>query len=396
MTQDCLIYTPLPNGISPTIDLPLSKSIQARIMLLNAVDGDFNTHTSPYDCRDIITLAAGINAIYQSRQSGQQMLINADESGTALRFLIALAAALPGVEVKITGKHRLLQRPISPLVNALRKMGAFITESPLCISGRKLKWQPSNELFTQSSQFLSAIILIAPLLGISPAEIHIPNNMPSRPYAEMSMNMALNPSLRHNQPDWSAAAFFYEYCALSGQSIKLNGLDSFSNLQGDAAASHLFKKLGVSTIGNKLTSTTAHIEDLQVNMRPYPDLIPPFLTAAALKAKTTILTGAESLILKESNRIEALALGLTQFGVDCKYLPINKGTIIAQRKSTQPSSPTINSFSDHRIAMAFACATPALKPNVPLLISPLHCVDKSFPSFFHQLAKVGITIVTKS
>lgn len=391
----------------PTIEMPPSKSIRARMLLLQAVATPVDVPLQPFsaaDCRDIRALSHALNEIRRSIGEANPVVVNVDESGTALRFCTAYASALSGSNVVITGSGRIPSRPMAPLVETLTSMGAAIGyldvfgHAPLEVKGRKLHWCISDRLFTSSSQYASAIILIAPLIANAPAHISLPDDMPSRPYAVMSQIMAASPHLYNDRGDWSAAAFFYELAALSRRPLMLEGITIGDDLQGDSHASTLFSSLGVDTI----VKSSRHIllaprpialpPRINCEMSQWPDLIPPFLLTAALCGADVSIAGCRSLRDKESDRVASLMQGLYQLGVDCQYSEAGNGTIRAIRTRPILKNPIISSCADHRIAMAFAAACPAIPEAQSITITEAECVDKSYPLFWHDMKKIYSSI----
>lgn len=402
---DAFTYTlPVTTDI-PVVRLPRSKSIGARNLVLKAVAGERNLHADSSDCRDLQVMAKALATLCQSAQTGVHTEINLDESGTALRFLTAFAAALPDADVTLRGNGRLECRTIAPLVEALRGMGAQIKYlvregyAPVLIRGKKLSWHPCYGLGKLSSQFISALMLIAPLLGVSANDISIPAGIPSRPYAEMTLRMASDPRRRRDEGDWSAAAFIFEYVALSGRSVRVENFPPKSTLQGDRVVARLFARLGVRV--RREARGVAMIERIHselpaklcVNMRACPDLVPPFGVAAALAGVCVRIKGIENLRHKESNRIDALTAGLVRLGVKCEWYERDGGTLEMRKVESSSLVPVICSHADHRMVMAFVCALPALPKGVAMRITDSGCVDKSYPHFLHDMNRLGIKIM---
>lgn len=333
-----------------TIHLPISKSIANRLLVRAALRGDvfpaLPKNNLPHDV-----------ALLHNALSKPRKYINVDNCGTAMRFLTAYFAQKVGAYILLDGNERMRQRPIGQLVDSLRKMGADIeyvgTEGypPLRIRGRQLHGTTLQITQTESTQFLSALLLIRERIQ---GELHLQTDITS-PYITMTEQVLQgNVSLEY---DWSSAAFWYEYVALhKGTTILLRHL-TLSTIQGDAIVAELFKHFGVHTqetskgilLSQTEPTTTA---PLTIDFSSCPDLYPAvFLTALRLGV-TLHPVGTERLAYKESNR-------LTVFNAlkpDTRYYP---------------------SAHDHRIAMALLAAD--------IKTDDIKCIAKSYPDFYHQL-----------
>lgn len=402
MSPSVITYSPGQCSDAPIIRLPESKSIWARLMMLEAVEGSRTAIPDEGECRDLKSLKSALDMVKESVGSCKPLLVDIDESGTALRFVTAYAAALPGSNIVITGGGAIPCRPMAPLVSTLVEMGAEVEYkgvkgyAPLHIRGKKLRPAPLSNLFGLSSQFVSAIILISPLAGIELSEIILPADMPSLPYAQMTLKMAADSAYRQKEADWSGASFFYEFCALSGRSICLRGLNKDS-LQPDSRGADIFKLLGVETIYSsqydslQLVATGEAEPSIDINMGQNPDLVPPFLCAGAFLCKDIAVRGIDALRIKECDRVEALMSMLHALGIKSGYTPDAGGTIYAHGRMTSIREEYfIETYSDHRIAMAAASVIPALHVGTRLTQSNSACVDKSFPQFFTEMKKLDV------
>ncbi|MCQ2325354.1 MAG: hypothetical protein MJZ58_04105 [Paludibacteraceae bacterium] len=288
--------------------------------------------------------------------------LNLSNAGTAFRFLTAYCAQLVGCEVVLDGCERMHQRPIGPMVEALRTMGADIEYvgqegfPPLHIRGRQLNKQPQCVDTTISSQFASALELIG-----------VPCDAPASPYLTMTRTLIQNyQSAISNQQleaDWSSAAFWYEYVALYGGEITLPNL-SLDSIQGDRVVATLFEPLGVHTEStptgitlHSTLSTTLHSQLYTLNFSLCPDLYPAVAVTCRQLGVDLHATGIESLAYKESNRIETV-----------------------QALLATPKGQRVTTAHDHRIAMAAMVAGYAVDDE--------QCIDKSYPQFTEQLCKL--------
>ncbi len=400
-----------PEKIDATLTLGPSKSIGNRLFIISALAGK------------IIALPQNSSAdlvIMRQALLNDSSEINVGESGTALRFLIAYYS-LKGKDVRIAGKGRLHERTVGPLVDALRSLGAKISYekkegfAPVMIHASGLRGGKVKLDVSKSSQFVSALLLIAPYLEKG-LEIEQIGDAVSVPYTELTIslmkmcgaklksdeNIITVSSGKYKVPkidiesDWSAAAFWYQAMALHRDArITIHGLAEKS-FQGDQYLTELFSRMGVkshfeNTIHNLIleagqrstADATPHID-----LRNYPDLAPSVVLTCAELFNDIRITGLETLTTKESNRIEALLQGLTQ----CAYIfkSDNKSFIHLKGKSgTTKYSMVIDSHCDHRIAMAFAMMSIVFGE---IIISDPDCVDKSYPGFWDDMKNAGFRI----
>jgi len=337
-----------------SIDLPISKSIANRILLLQAIHGDPLMEVS-CDMPDDVRL---IHDILSNRLTDSPIHLN--NCGSALRFLTAYFAQLPGADVVLDGSKRLRQRPMAQEVEALRKCGAKIEYlaqegfAPLHISGTHLQPPPSGIRINNplSTQMVSALLMIG---------LPIQTNSHS-PYIQMTKQIIasyyLLPNTCYLERDWSSAAFWYEYIALHGGEVELMGLQRDS-LQGDKVVVDLFRPLGVDTLftstGVRITRTReANLWPRIVNFKNCPDLYPAVKMTYLQLGKPLIAIGTSSLRLKESDRLAALSY-----------------------RFTDSSIHLFPSHHDHRIAMALMAAD--------LHTDDTDCISKSYPQFEDQL-----------
>ena len=387
-----------------TIDLPASKSISHRALIINALCEDGGTIENLSDCDDTVVLARALQC-----ESGT---IDVGASGTALRFLTAYLATKNG-SFTLTGTVRLLQRPIAPLVDALRTLGADIRYlenddfAPLAINGKKLHGGELTPHFEQSSQFFSALMLIAPYLDTA-LTLHFTQTPHSFPYIEMTAAMmrqaGANVTIENNkisientpyqrtnwtiERDWSAASYWYELLAIEQRGRFLLHHLQPSTLQGDAHIATLFQEFGIET---KFTADGAEIcykdktapTTLQYDFGNMPDIVPTMAVTCCVRGTMFHFTGVENLRLKESDRIGALSAELKKCGFVLTQPTSDSLAWDGTRCSAEPA-PTICAHNDHRIAMAFA----PLATKMPLHIGHPEVVSKSCPKFFEQMKKV--------
>ena len=389
---------------SVSIELPYSKSMANRILLMEALS--LGKVTSPDRCEaeDCLWLSKALR-----KRSGELWM---GEGAAPMRFALAWAALSPGKRV-ITGSERLCQRPMAPLVEALRQVGAEIHcpgvegYAPFEVAGRELQSRVLEIDASRSSQYCSALMLIAPYIA-GGLEIHLKGRVASQAYLELTarlMRMAgagvtanfdsgriqvaeggYMPIEIALERDWSGAAFFYTLAALSpGMRIQLPGL-SPKSLQGDAVCASLYRALGVQSHFERGSTfiegdgATGH--KVEEDFSNCPDLALPFATACAGLKIPAHLSGLHTLPFKESNRIDDLVTELESCGVSCSHDEAHIG--LDSFKEVE-GYPLIRTYKDHRMAMAFA---PMARVFGQIGIDDAAVVAKSFPHFWKEMEKV--------
>lgn len=387
-----------------TIQLPGSKSISNRLLVMRQLSGNSIDIERLSAADDTVLLESALN-----NDTGEMWL---GDAGTALRFGLAWASVSKGERV-MRGSARLSQRPIRPLVEALRSLGAEIQYLenegflPLKVTGKKLHHAVVEIDASESSQFTSALMLIAPYIS-GGVEISRKGHIVSEPYVAMTRNLMVEAgavvSIQAEkivveeglyqettievEPDWSAASYFYAICALSGNAeLRLQGLRKASS-QGDAVVADLFRSFGVQT---RYSATGAHLSQTGIveampviDFLKCPDLAQTVAVVAAGLRHPLRLEGLQTLRVKETDRIAALSTELAKCGVTCEF-----GSDFLELKSfsTPEQTPHISTYGDHRMAMAFAPLALALGG---IVIESPKVVSKSFPGFWKELEKVGI------
>ncbi|MFV0467777.1 MAG: 3-phosphoshikimate 1-carboxyvinyltransferase [Dysgonomonas sp.] len=397
-----------PKEFNSSIKLPASKSISNRALILNHLSDSSYRIENLSDCDDT-------NVMIDAFKTDSN-IIDVKAAGTSMRFLTAYFSRIPGERI-ITGTARMKQRPIHILVNALTSLGARIEylETPGCppikIKGSALE---GGEIFLSggiSSQFISALLMIAPVMEKG-LVIHLEGDIISLPYIKMTLQMMSDYGVKADwtgnaitiypqeykpihytvESDWSAASYWYQMAALSDKAeIKLQGL--FSNsAQGDSKVADLFVDLGIDTQFEGdlvvLTKTNRFTKKLFHNFVDQPDLAQTFVVTCCLLNIPFLFTGLQSLKIKETDRIEALKTEMRKLG----YVVSDSNDSIMEwqgERCNPEIDPCINTYEDHRMAMAFAPA--AIKLN-NIMINEPHVVTKSYPSFWEDLKKVGFTI----
>ena len=385
-----------PDKIEMEVDLPASKSISNRMLILNALCGGELHNIARCDDTDAMRRALATD----TTASGTVVTVNIGAAGTAMRFLTAYYATLEGSEVILDGTERMRHRPIALLVDALRRCGADIEYAgeegfpPLHITGRKLSASHIEIAGNVSSQYISALLMVAPLMGCR--EVTLTGEIISLPYITMTLTlmrlMGVDctmsgatisiPADAHYVPcnftvenDWSAASYWLELQSLLPQSrITLKGLHTES-AQGDSAVAGIFSRMG---------GTAPIILDLKET----PDLAQTIVVTACLLGCHFHITGLRTLRIKESDRIDALCTQLRRLG----YV-ITAGDDFSLswngERCAPEHEPHISTFDDHRMAMAFAPAA-VLFPGI--VIDDVEVVSKSYPDFWRHLEAAGFTL----
>ena len=400
-----------PLRIEGEIDLPASKSISNRVLLLNALCAKPGRLSNLAQCDDT---DAVLSALAQPDASE----VNIGAAGTAMRFLTAYFATREGREVVIDGTERMRQRPIGVLVDALLQLGANIEYveaegyPPLKITGTRLHGGALTVSGSVSSQYITAILLIAPVIG--GITLTIEGEIMSRPYIDMTLALmaryGVKAEWRENvihvpageytaldftmEADWSAASYWWAMQAIVPQSrITLKGLEPQS-LQGDSRIAELMSQMGVT--GN----WCGRYLDLRSNggvgcccstfadLSGTPDIAQTLVVMLCLMGRPFRITGLRTLRIKETDRLEALRIELRKLGYVVK---VEGDDAISWHFETTAAeaSPHICTYHDHRMAMAFA---PAAIRFPGLIIDDAQVVSKSYPLFWEHLRQVGFKI----
>ena len=408
-----------PQTINATIALPASKSISNRALIIHALS-----------CGDILpqnlSVCDDTEVIIDAMQR-RPYEIDIKGAGTAMRFLTAFLATQPGEHV-ITGTDRMKQRPIGILVNALRYLGAdieYLGEEgypPLRIKGRTLEGGYIEVAGNISSQSISALLMIAPTLK-NGLQLRITDGAISRPYIDLTLWMMreygadadwsdadtitvnAKPYERHEytiESDWSAAAYWYEMLALRGNDeseVRFKGLMDASR-QGDSIVKYIFSLLGVKTKYSKvegerfptvaIKSHPCMLPRLDYDFSSVPDLAQPVVVTCALRGIPFRFTGLATLRIKETDRIEALKRELRKLGV--VLTDRNDSELIWNLERCEPTMEPIDTYQDHRMAMAFAPAALALGS---ITINDPEVVSKSYPHYWDDLRRAGFQITKR-
>ena len=394
--------------LKASVQLPFSKSISNRLLIMEALSGNKFPLKNISDADDTKLLKQILET--------ESEIINAQNAGTCFRFLTAYLSQKEG-KWSLTGSDRMKQRPVGELVDALRKLGAeikyFEKENfpPLLIHGKKLMGGKIKISASQSSQFVSALLLIAPYVE-GGLKIVLEGEVSSMPYIEMTLKLMeqfgirifksgsaieipqqeYQPKEYSIEPDWSSAAFWYAMAAMSDEAeILLKGL-SANSIEGDSIAVELMQQFGVET---KFVSEGALIthrrkltpKNFSFNFSNHPDLAPALFVLCAASGVEAKFTGLKNLSIKESNRTEALKTELEKSGA--RILKINEDEYQIIPSIIKSSDQQFNNYDDHRIAMGLATlAIPLGKVEIknPAVVS------KSYPEFWNDLRSAGFEL----
>lgn len=390
-----------------TIELEGSKSITNRVFIVKALCPDFFEINNFSVSDDSVTLLEQMGA--------EDRLMRCKDGGTTLRFLTALMAIHEG-EAILTGSESLTKRPIAPLVDALRTLGADIEYlglqgyPPLLVKGKKLTGNRVELDAQVSSQFISALLLIAPLLQDG-LVLRLKGDIVSRPYIEMTLSVMKHFGIhcdwtqsvisvphqeyvarRYNvEGDWTAASYYYAMAALSEEvDLKLMGLNRLS-YQGDAKIAEVMRNFGVQTDfiegGVRLTKTPSETKSLDLDFKEVPDLAQTVLACAAGAGVAVKARGLETLPIKETDRIEAMKTELEKLNLN--LIPLGATWNLGVAKEEPAGTLEFNTYHDHRMAM---CLTPlAVKYGEVIIDNPL-VVTKSYTGFWDDIQKLGFQV----
>lgn len=401
-----------PEVATSEVSLPASKSISNRALIVNALAGGSVSIFNVAHCDDTDAMVTALNNVAAD-------YINIGAAGTAMRFLTAYFAVQEGREVVLDGSERMRHRPIKILVEALRSCGACIEYikdegyPPLRIKGKKLCISSISIPGNVSSQYISALLMIAPLIeGFECMELT--ENIISLPYIDMTLSLMRNfgisvhrddnkivfgKQLKYNpvpykvENDWSAASYWFQIQSLLPSSyIVLNGLFPES-LQGDSAVARLYEVFGVKCMwkdcGIELSEKKfIKCDLLEMNLIENPDLAQTVVVTACLLEQPFKISGLQTLKIKETDRIEALRSQLLKLGY---VLTVGEDLSLSWdgTKCEPVHEIRIDTFDDHRMAMAFA---PAAVKFPGLIINDTEVVSKSYPEYWNHMLQAGFKL----
>ena len=395
-------------NLNSEISITGSKSETNRLLLLQALYPNFTlTNTSNSDDSEVM----------QKALKGNEEIVDIHHAGTAMRFLTAYFAVNEGREVVLTGSSRMKERPIKVLVEALQQLGAQISYEneegypPIRIKGQKITASKVSIPANVSSQYISALLLVAPKLqnGI---ELTLVGEITSIPYIKMTLallnDLNIQTSFDGNiisvspkqevdskvmtvESDWSSASYFFSLAALSNEAtISLTSYKQ-NSLQGDSALVEIYSKMGVETRfeNNKITlvkQPNFNFESVNFDLNNTPDIAQTIVVTCLGLGIGCHLTGLHTLKIKETDRLEALRIELTKLGAN---ICVTNDSLTLEPATKINSNVKIATYNDHRMAMAFA----PLALKVPIIIENAEVVSKSYPDFWVDMARLGFQTI---
>ncbi len=406
-----------PKQLRTMVKLPASKSISNRALIIYALSDCCILPENLSDCDDTEVIIRALR--------NRPATIDIGAAGTAMRFTTAYLAATDSGEHVLTGTERMKHRPIKVLVDALRRLGANIEYEgaegfpPLRIKGQRLEGGRLEIEGNISSQYISALLMIGPVLSKG-LMLHLKGEIISRPYIDLTLwtmrefgadaewssvdTIEVKPKpyqarSYYIENDWSAASYWYEMVALSDDKeveVHLQGLMDGSK-QGDSSVRYIFSLLGVKTSFGSLKSgrptkvtlrKNGHcVPRLEYDFVNSPDLAQTFVVTCCAMGVPFRFTGLQTLKIKETDRIKALKTEMAKLGYTLKSSNDCELSWDGQRSAF--SSPVvINTYDDHRMALAFA----PLALQQPITIANPQVVTKSYPQFWSDLRDAGFVI----
>jgi 3-phosphoshikimate 1-carboxyvinyltransferase len=384
-----------------------SKSETNRLLLLKALFPNITlANTSNSDDSEVM----------QKALVGNDEIVDIHHAGTAMRFLTAYFAVNEGREVVMTGSSRMQERPIKILVDTLRQLGVEISYEkeegypPIRIKGKKVTASKVTLAANVSSQYISALLLVAPKLE-NGLELTLEGEITSIPYIKMTLalltDLDIKTSFEGNvikvypkeaveskemvvESDWSSASYFFSLVALS-ESAKIT-LSSYkeNSLQGDSELVSLYEKMGVKTTfkNNKMTLEKVagfNYQDVNFELNNTPDIAQTIVVTCLGLGIGCHLTGLHTLKIKETDRLEALKTELTKLGAN---ISVTNDSLTLVKSDIINHDVKIGTYNDHRMAMAFA----PLAIKVPIIIEDAGVVSKSYPDFWNDLKALNFQI----
>lgn len=404
-----LLLPKSPDSLQGEIFVTGSKSEANRLLILQAL----------YPEVEIRNLSESDDTkALQKALATKEGTVDIHHAGTAMRFLTAYYASREGMEILLTGSERMQERPVKLLVDALRSLGAEIEYlgnegfPPLRIKGKKLEQHKVVLKANISSQYISALMLVAPSLPRG-LDINLKGQITSVPYINMTLALLrkagveglfenqriiiqpkekLEPVVFTVESDWSSASYFYSLAALSETAdISLSSYKDVSN-QGDAVVARIYEQLGVRTefLENSIRLRKFQVKkpkSLNLNLSDSPDIAQTIAVTCFGLGISCELKGLHTLKIKETDRLEALKAELGKLGAEVE---VTSDTLRLKSRTEFRENVRIETYNDHRMAMAFA----PLALLVPLEIADAGVVSKSYPQFWEDLSALGITSKT--
>lgn len=402
-----------PDGfLEARLSLPLSKSMSNRALIINALTPGARPLEEVAVCDDT-------DAMRNALESQEADEINIGAAGTTMRFLTAYFAAKEGSDLLLDGSERMRHRPIKVLVEALRTLGADIEYAgeegfpPLRIRGRRLAGGELKLDSSVSSQYISALLMIAPTMKEG-LKLTFLGETVSRPYILMTLKMMEDAGIESDyfddvvtikpqaykpfdfkiEGDWSAAAAWYEIDAISSGAVTIDNL-ARESCQGDRKLADIFERLGVTTEwegedgGSDLIPSPDQDARLKVDFSDTPDLAQYVIVTCVMLGIPFRFTGLSTLAIKETDRVSALTAELAKIGV---MLQPESRDVVAWEGQRRPidALPVFDTYDDHRMAM---CLAPISIFLPGIIIKDVEVVAKSYPEFWDELRNAGFTLL---
>lgn len=375
---------------SVKIDIQGSKSIAIRHLIMNYIHGGvYNIKNLP-QCRDVLNVQRALTSIHDK-------YLNTGEGATCMRFMLALLSAIPGTDVVLEGEGRMKQRPVAELVDALRSLGADIEMNPLHVRGKKLRGGKVDIKSDVSSQYITALMMINPLLD-SKLDINMLQPPVSEGYIKMTekiIEMYSEQNRGYNrdvviEADWSSVANLLPWVVMTDVELEVENLRIYGkSLQPDSRITELLYPLGLRTFvfenGIKFfREKTNFPKTVQFEMSDTPDIIPVVAVIYAICGVKFSISGAGTLKFKESDRLKVLAEEMLKlgfcFGYDSDSLWWNESMV------QQPENFELSPHGDHRIAMALAATSLRFEKTN---ITDCSVVNKSYTDFWNDIKKLS-------
>ncbi|MBC7426039.1 MAG: 3-phosphoshikimate 1-carboxyvinyltransferase [Bacteroidia bacterium] len=384
------------------IKLPFSKSIANRLLILKHLYAHNLEIKNLPDSNDSLILKNLLENIHSE--------MNAEDAGTAYRFLVAILAVTEGT-FRLSGTERMHERPVKTLVDALKKLGASIEYEnkngfpPLIINGKKIEGGTVTLTNPESSQFISALMMVAPLFH-SGIEIKIEGKHPSEPYSKITSELmnqlgfkvihsgnkiVVDPYIPEKFPeyfsveqDWSSAVYFYCLSALIPENIILTDLKK-ETLQGDGKYLNQLPSTETKE-GLVIEKSSLNQTMFELDCSNIPDLALPIIVLNSILKIPSFFTGLESLKIKESNRTEAIATELQKLNI--RFYEDGKGWRLDPINLKFKENIKFKTYNDHRIAMSLSMFAVLGK----IIIEDASVVKKSFPQYWQQLENLNFAI----
>ena len=385
-----------------------SKSESNRLLILKAL----------YPNITILNLSKSDDTnVLKKALTSNSNTVDIHHAGTAMRFLIAFFAISKSDDIILTGSNRMQNRPIKILVDALNSIGADIKYlnkngyPPIRIRGKEFKTNLISLDSNVSSQYISALLLIGSSLK-NGLEVNLNGQITSKPYIMMTLSLlsqlGVLYSFKENvikinkfndldvkkiikvESDWSSASYYYSFIALSSINTEII-LSSYniSSLQGDSILTKIYNEFGVETIFNDnsitIKKTKISKQSVAFDLISSPDLAQTIAVTCLGLGINCSLTGLKTLLIKETNRLLALKNEIKKLGTN---IEITSDTLSFNNPNKINNNVTIDTYEDHRMAMAFA----PLSVLTNIVINDPGVVSKSYPDFWNDLTKLGITI----